>query len=47
MEQQQHGLSDSTRTGNDRLQKLAKSFLSVLQLISKSQISPQKYGSGH
>ena len=48
MEQQQHDFSDSTpRAGSDRLQKLAKSLLSALQLISSSQISPQKYGSGH
>ena len=48
MEQQQHGFSDSTpRTGSDRLQKSAKSLLSALQLMSISQISTQKYGSGH
>ena len=48
MEQQQHGFSDSTpRAGSDRLQKSAKSLLSALQLMSISQISTQKYGSGH
>ena len=48
MEQQQHGFCDPTsRTGSDRLQKLAKSLLSVLQLMSISQIRTQKYGSGH
>ena len=48
MEQQQQGFSDSTpRAGSDRLQKSAKSLLSALQLMSISQISTQKYGSGH
>ena len=48
MEQQQHGFSESTpRAVSDRLQKSAKSFLSVLQLISISQTNTQKYGSGH
>jgi len=48
MEQQQHGFSDSMpRAGSDKLQKSAKSLLSALQLISNSQISTQKYGSGH
>ena len=50
MDQQQHGFSDSTpRAGSDteRLQKLAKSLLSALQLMSISQISTQKYGSCH
>ena len=48
MEQQQHGFSDSTpRAGSDRLQKSAKSLLSALQLMSISQISTQKYGSGN
>ena len=47
MEQQQHGFSDSTpRAGSDRLQKSA-SLLCALQLMSISQISTQKYGSGH
>ena len=48
MEQQQHGFSNSTpRAVSDRLQKSAKSFISALQLMSISQISTQKYGSGH
>ena len=49
MEQQQHGFSDSTpRAGRDRLQKSATSLLRSLQLfMSISQISTQKYGSGH
>ena len=48
MEQQQHGFSNSTpRADSDRLQKSAKSFISALQLMSISQISTQKYGSGH
>ena len=48
MEKQQHGFSDSTpRAGSDRLQKSSKGLLSALQLMSISQISPQKYGSGH
>ena len=48
MEQQQHGVSDSMpRAGRDRLQKSAKSLLSALQLMTISQISIQKYGSGH
>ena len=48
MEQQQYSFSDSTpRTGSDRLQKSSKSLLSALQLMSISQISIQKYGSGH
>jgi hypothetical protein len=48
LEQHQHGFSDSTpRAGSDRLQKSAKSLLSALQLMSISQISTQKYGSGH
>ena len=48
MEQQQHGFSDSTpKAGSDRLQKSAKSLISALQLMSISQISSQKYGSGH
>ena len=48
MEQQEHGYSDSTpRAGSDRLQKLAKRLLSALQLMSISQISTQKYESGH
>jgi len=48
MEQQQHGFSDSTpRAGSDKLQKSAKSLRSALQLMSISQISTQKYGSGH
>ena len=48
MEQQPHGFSDSTpRAGSDRLQKSAKSLLNVLQLMSLSQISTQKYGPGH
>ena len=48
MEQQQHGFSDLTpRAGSDRLQKQAKSLLITLQLMSISQISTQKYGSGH
>ena len=47
MEQQQHGFGDSTpRAGRDKLQKSAKSFLSALQLMSISPISPQKYASG-
>ena len=47
MEQQQHSFSDSTpRAGSDRLQKSSNSLLSALQLMS-SQISTQKYGSGH
>ena len=48
MEQQQHGFSDSTpRAGRDTLQQSAKSLLRALQLMSTSQISTQKYGSGH
>ena len=48
MEQQQHGFSDSTpRAGSDRLQKSSKSLLNALQYMSISQISPQKFGSGH
>ena len=50
MEQQQHGLSNSTpRAVSDRLQKSTKSLLSLsaLQFMSISQISTQKYGSGH
>ena len=48
MEQQQHGFSDSTpRAGGDRLRKSAKSLLSAFQLMSISQISTQKYESGH
>jgi len=50
MEQQQRSFSDSPQWAvSDRLQKLAKSFLSALQLMSISQISTQnqKYGSGH
>ena len=48
MKQQQHCLSDLTpRAGSDRLKKSAKSLLSALQLMSISQISTQKYGSGH
>ena len=48
MEQQQHSLRDSTpRAVSDRLQKSAKSLLSALKLIYISQISNQKYGSGH
>ena len=47
MEQQQHGLRELTpRAGSDRLQKSAKSLLRALQLLSISQISTQKYGSG-
>ena len=47
MKQQQHGFSDSKpRAGSDRLQKSAKSLLSALQLMSISQVSTQKYGSG-
>ena len=33
--------------GSDRLQKSAKSLLGVLQLMSISKISTQRYGSGH
>jgi len=48
MEQQQRSFSDSPQWAvSDRLQKLAKSFLSALQLMSISQIRTQKYGSGH
>ena len=48
MEQQQHGVSDSTpRASSERLQKSAKSLLSALQLMSISQFSTQKYWSGH
>ena len=48
IEQQQHGFSDSTpRADSDRLQKSAKSLLCALQLMSISQISTQKYDSGH
>ena len=48
MVQQQQGFSDSTpRAGSYRLKKSAKSFLSALQLMSISQISTKKYGSGH
>ena len=48
MKQQQHGFSDSTPgSGSDRLPKSAKSLLSALQLMSISQISIQKYGSGN
>ena len=48
MEQQQHSLRDSTpRAVSDRLQKSAKSLLSALELMYISQISNQKYGSGH
>ena len=37
-EQQQHGFNDLTpRAGSDRLQKSAKSLLSVLQLMFISQ----------
>ena len=47
MKQQQRGLGDSTpRAGSDRLQKLVKSLLSALQLMSIRKISTQKYGSG-
>jgi len=47
MKQQQNGFSDSTpRAGSDRLQK-RKKFFNALQLMSISQISTQKYGSGH
>ena len=43
MEQQQHGFSDSTpRAGSDRLQKIGKSLLRALQLMSISLISTQK-----
>ena len=48
MEQQQHGFSDSTpRACIDRLQKSTKRLLSASQLMPISQISTQKYGSGH
>ena len=48
IEQEQHGFSDSTpRAGSERLQKSTKSLLIALQLMSISQISNQKYGSGH
>ena len=48
MEQQQHDFNDLTpRVGSDRLQKSAKSLLNALQLMSNSQISTQKYESGH
>ena len=48
MEQQQHSYIDITpRAFSDRLQKSAKSLLSVLQLLSISQISTLTYGSGH
>ena len=48
MEQQKHSFSDSTpRVGSDRLQKSSKSLLCALQIMSISQISTQKYGSGH
>ena len=44
----QKGFSVSTpRAGSDRIQKSAKSLLSSLELISISQTSTQKYGSGH
>ena len=48
MEQQQHGFSDSTPgEGSERLQNQQKVFLVQLISISVSQISTQKYGSGH
>ena len=48
MEQKQFGFSDSMlRAGSDKLQKSAESFLSALQLMYISQISTQKYESGH
>ena len=49
MEQQLHGFSDSTpRAGSDiEIIKIGKSLLSAIQLISNSQISPQKCVSGH
>ena len=48
MEQQQHGFNDlPPRVGSERLQKSAKSFISALHLMSISQISTQKYESGH
>ena len=48
MEQLQNSFSDSTpRAGSDKLQQLAKSLLRALQLMSISQISTQKYGSGN
>ena len=45
MEQHQHG--STPRAGSDRLQKSSKRLLSALQLMPISQISTQKYGSGH
>ena len=48
MEQLQNSFSDSTpRAGRDTLQQSAKRLLRALQLVSISQISTQKYGSGH
>ena len=48
MEQLQKGFSDSTpKVGRDMIYKTAKSLLCTLQLISISQVSSQKYESGH
>ena len=44
MEQLIQDFSDSTpRAGSVRLQKIAESLISTLQLMSNSQISTQKY----
>ena len=50
MEQQLLGFSDSTpKVGSNRIKKIGKKLdeCSALQLISNSQIIPQKYRSGH
>ena len=44
MEQMQLGFSYSTpKAVSDRIKKSGKSLLSALQLISYSQVGPQKY----
>ena len=48
MVQEQYGFSDSTpRSDRDRFLKSIKSLPSAKQLMSISQISTQKYGTGN